>query len=419
MTVCEFENIVADATKHCKGEFVVGVSGGADSVALLLSLLACGRKVFVVTCDFHLRGEESTRDRQFVVSLCNNLGVEFVEADMDVETYQRENVVSVEMACRDLRYDYFRKVVAERGAVRIAVAHNADDNIETLFLNLFRGTGIEGLRGMESDSGSIIRPLLSISRADIEKYLKEKRQAFVTDSTNLECDYRRNYIRNKLLPLIEERWPGVRSSIILSQENLRRETIVLRDALRAADGDVLLWDAINKCADAHTLVHRFASRFGASKRQIIEMTRHALNPRPGCFWSVHNGEIDSERDGLHFVDLDEKPSPLRWFEIQNSNKLLQEIKKDKSNMALYVPRAPENYVIRSVIDGDRMAPLGMKGTSAISDIMKDAKLTRREKRLKRVVCDKDTGEIIWLEGLKRSRRDLLSPDNLIVYKLSE
>ena len=146
---------------------IAGVSGGADSVALLRGLVNIGVDVEVVHCNFHLRGEESERDRKFVEILCSDLGVSLDVVDFDVESYRRVNGGSVEMACRELRYAYFEEKMETLHADRIAVAHNSDDNAETLLLNLFRGAGISGLRAMKPDTGRVVRPLLDISRREI------------------------------------------------------------------------------------------------------------------------------------------------------------------------------------------------------------------------------------------------------------
>ena len=170
---------------------ILGLSGGADSVALLYVLRNIGVRIRAVHCNFHLRGAESDRDMNFCIELCRGLDV----------------------PCRELRYEYFHKKLKETGMDRIAVAHHADDNIETLFLNLFRGCGIDGLRGMLPDANNVVRPLLHVTRAEILQYLDVIGQAYVTDSTNLQSDYRRNFIRNELLPLIETQWTGARKAI--------------------------------------------------------------------------------------------------------------------------------------------------------------------------------------------------------------
>ena len=174
---------------------LVALSGGADSVALLLVLHNLGYKCQAIHCNFHLRGEESNRDEEFVTSLCKRLGIALDIVHFDTTEYAKSHGISIEMAARELRYDAFEKQRKLIGAQAIAVAHHRDDSAETLLLNLVRGTGIRGLRGIQPKNGYIIRPLLCVGREDIIDYLKWRGQDFVTDSTNLTSDYTRNKIR--------------------------------------------------------------------------------------------------------------------------------------------------------------------------------------------------------------------------------
>lgn len=290
---------------------VVGVSGGADSTALLLALAASGVQVVAVHCNFHLRGEESMRDQRHVEQLCPRLGVELRVVDFDVAGYCASHPgVSVEMACRDLRYDFFREMVAEVGADRIAVAHNADDNVETLLLNLFRGSGVTGLRGMLPDTGEIVRPLLSVSRGDIEEYLSERREEFVVDSSNLESDYRRNYIRNELLPAIEGRWPGVRKAIGSTIVNLQSEERVLnwcgQTLLGGDDPDFLPMDSIFSAPDRFWLIRRFAALHGATRDVALEILdvfekKGGTQLIVGKSWKSGRGRLRFEMKGLRYI----------------------------------------------------------------------------------------------------------------------
>lgn len=207
---------------------IVGLSGGADSCCLLSLLKEGGFEVEALHCNFHLRGEESFRDRIFSETLCRRLDIPLTVKDFDVEKYRNENKgASIEMACRELRYGWFLQFLKERGADRIAVGHNADDNIETFFLNMLRGSGTKGLKGMEPDTGKIWRPLLSTFRKDILKYLKERDIEFIIDSTNLCIDYRRNYLRNKIIPLIKKEWAGFDKAMQKTVENIREENKVI------------------------------------------------------------------------------------------------------------------------------------------------------------------------------------------------
>ena len=183
-------------------KYIVALSGGADSVCLLLKMLDEGRHVEAAHCNFHLRGAESDRDESFVVSLCSRLGVTLHRAHFDTREYASLHKVSIEMAARTLRYDYFEKLRIDIGAEAILVAHHRDDNVETVLMNMVRGTGIRGVAGIRPRNGHILRPLLDMSRSDIEAYLRERGETYVTDSTNLEDEATRNKFRLNVVPLL-------------------------------------------------------------------------------------------------------------------------------------------------------------------------------------------------------------------------
>lgn len=295
--------------KNGVDKVVAGISGGADSTALLLALTSADVEVLAVHCNFHLRGEESMRDQKAVELLCGSLGVPLKVVDYDVEEYMRDRNISVEMACRDLRYNDFRRIMAETGAQRIVLAHNADDNVETLLLNLFRGSGITGLRGMLCDTGELMRPMLNISRSDIEKYLAEKGVAFVVDSTNLESGYRRNFLRNDVIPLIEKRWPGAKKTILTTIENLQTEERVLKwvEKEMVPDGDFLSLELISNAPDPFWIIYRFASAHGATRDISLEIHDVFLK-KGGCqtivgkSWKSGTGRLFFSMKGLNYVE---------------------------------------------------------------------------------------------------------------------
>ena len=171
-----------------EGLHLVAVSGGADSVALLLVLKQLGYHVEAVHCNFHLRGEESDRDETFVKSLCSEQDVILHLTHFDTKEYAAIHQVSIEMAARALRYHYFEQLRQDIGAETVCVAHHRDDAVETLLMNLMRGAGIHGLTGIHSKNGFVVRPLLGVSRDEIEDYLRQQEQSYITDSTNLEPD---------------------------------------------------------------------------------------------------------------------------------------------------------------------------------------------------------------------------------------
>ena len=183
---------------------LVALSGGADSTALLLIMKELGYEVKALHCNFHLRGEESNRDQAFVEELCKQNDVPLSVRHFDTEQYAKEQGISIEMAARDLRYDWFREELKALKASCIAVAHHRDDQAETILLNLLRGTGLRGLTGMRPKHDSIIRPLLCLSREEILEYLESKGQDFVTDSTNSERIAQRNRLRLDVIPLLRD-----------------------------------------------------------------------------------------------------------------------------------------------------------------------------------------------------------------------
>lgn len=286
---------------------LLGLSGGADSVALLLVLKHLGIFLHAVHCNFHLRGDESDRDMNFCVELAEKNEIPLDLVHFDVPSYESEHNVSTEVACRELRYGYFRSKMQEIGAQRIAVAHHADDNIETILLNLFRGCGISGLRGMLPDANGIIRPLLTTTRAEILEYLSELHQNYIVDSTNLCSDYRRNFIRNELLPMIETRWTGARKAMTSTITNLRIDDLVLdklADNILSGleDPDILPYKTIVEAPDPEWLLHRWLGKYNARANiaREIAATFQEGRPQTGKIWQTTVGKVLATRKSLCF-----------------------------------------------------------------------------------------------------------------------
>ena len=209
------------------GQYLVALSGGADSVALLLVLKSMGSEVEAVHCNFHLRGEESDRDEQFVISLCERHGVKLHRIHFDTRAYAQLHHVSIEMAARELRYRYFEQLRQDLGMNAVCVAHHRDDVVETVLMNLCRGAGTRGLAGIPPVRGRIVRPLLWTSREEIETYLDVHRIPHIEDSSNRSDDYTRNRIRHQIIPLLMEENPSFLSAIGRTAELLREDDACL------------------------------------------------------------------------------------------------------------------------------------------------------------------------------------------------
>lgn len=408
---------------------ILGLSGGADSVALLKLLLSAEIEVICIHCNFHLRGEESDRDMLFARQLCETNGVPLETVNFDTIAYCSENKLSLEMGCRELRYNYFRNKLKSTGFDRIAIAHHLDDNIETLFLNLMRGSGVSGLKGMLPDNGEIVRPLLKYSRKDIMEYLASTNQDFITDSSNSDNKYRRNFLRNRLIPLLEEVWPGAEKALANTlsflQEDFRIIDAVIGKFL-AESKDSVKWDAAVATGSPTTAIYRFIEKFGGNSSMAREITRHFINAsdKPGKRWITPGFELIAGKNELFAIkklpDVESVsngslPDCFTVTEIANSSESLSQFRQKGKPFCLITPYPPSNYIFRHPRGGDRIKPLGMKGSSKISDIMKDAALTPVEKLNTWIAEDKNSGEIIWVEGLKRSRHHLVSDTHDVFY----
>lgn len=412
---CDVESILRNhVTDRGIRKVIVGVSGGADSMALLHGLRKIGSDVIAVHCNFHLRGSESERDMEHVLNYCKNSGIHCEVLHIDVDSYRIEFGGSVEMACRKLRYEEFQKILMSKNADRIAVAHNANDQAETVLLNLMRGAGVAGMRGMISDNGVILRPFLGISRSEIESYLLSEGIKYVTDSTNLSSDYRRNFLRNEVIPLLETRWPNAGESICRTSRNMASDEKILEYVERSIlspDDDSLPYESIGDSPDIAWIIRRYAKRYDASDRQIEEMVtgfnRGAI--QSGKFWLVRDGKIVMERDRLQYIQnkIHQKISiKAEYFAAKDLK--MDEILKGGLN-ELWATLPPEEIEFRSPRTGDRINPLGMSGSSPVSKIMKDNKMSQSEKESVIVAVERQDGEIIWIRGLKRSRHYLIKP----------
>jgi len=389
---------------------IAGVSGGADSVALLMALHRLGFRVVAAHCNFHLRGNESMRDQEFVVRLCEGMGIELVVTEFDVDKYRESTPCSIETACRDLRYNWFYSLFPKYGASRVAVAHNADDNIETFFLNLLRGTGLRGLKGMDVDSGRVLRPLLSIYRMEIEAYLDELQQPYIIDSTNLKSDYRRNFLRNEVLPLIRERWPDASSAMTLTIANLGKDwTLLQQETERFINEKSLPKTVVLSSKSPEALIYHFISNSGGTSSQAREIARSVFSgTQERKYWFLPDYRVVLERDAIS-IDFDISEDDVQWtcVEIPNNRDAFQAMRTNNDQSVFYSSLPIDAYRMRVWRSGDRISPLGMSGSSLVSDIIKDAKLSVRIKSNVIVAENIRTGNIVWIEGLKRSRYDLV------------
>lgn len=420
-----------------KNLHLVALSGGADSVCLLRVMLQLGYDVHAIHCNFHLRGEESNRDEEFCKSLCNKLHVTIHLAHFDTVGYAEQHKISIEMAARDLRYNYFEQLRGAIEAEDIVVAHHKDDNVETVIMNLVRGTGLNGLQGIKPRNGRIIRPMLLVTRKEITDYLAVLKQNYVTDSTNLVDDFTRNKIRLKIIPTLKEINPAVIENISNTIENITEISKIVEKAtenskkkcIKKNDNGTITLNRkilIEQASPEYTL-YAILKDFGFSSQQTKQIFENVDAPS-GRIWRSATHIIASDRDDFIIFEIPnadfgkQVKLPLDGtyclYDEQVHIQVIREKRekefvpsKEKYNVTLDADRVHFPLTIRKFSQGDRFHPYGMKGTKLVSDYLSDRK-TNYYERLKQLVVEDAKGDIIWLIG-ERTSNSVACSDNTI------
>ena len=428
------------------GKYIIALSGGADSVSLLLVLKHLESELDIsleaAHCNFHLRGDESLRDEEFCKQLCRRLHVPLHLVHFDTHAYADLHHVSIEMAARDLRYAYFEQLRRDIHAHDICVAHHRDDSVETVLLNLVRGTGLRGLRGIQPRNAHIIRPLLSHSRQQIEQYLDALGESYVTDSTNLHNDVKRNKIRLNIIPLLRELNPSVSQSIFETSLRVTEALKIFDDAIQHAIADVTTPQTQNsklKTQNSPLIIsvprlkqqpspeytlHEILSPRGFTSAQIEQIyTSLDTNPTGKIITSCSH-ELAFDRSTL--ILQPHTPTPLvcpmhipetGTYVLSDNLKLKVETEEcgdryepcrtaDCASLDASDIKFP--LTLRHIQPGDRFVPFGMTGTKLLSDYLTDRKKNIFEKRAQLVLTDAQQ-RILWLVGERTDNRFRITP----------
>lgn len=389
-----------------KDKVIATVSGGADSMCLL-SLL-CEKQKYVdfdLIClhvNHNIRDEEAKRDEAFVRDFCEKNNIDFVCENVKALEYAKKTGKTVEQAGRELRYEAFEKVLKEKGANKIAVAHHKDDQAETILMHIFRGSSLKGARGMSNVSGVIIRPLLDFSRQEIEEYVKNNNVPFIQDSTNNDINYRRNYIRKEVLPAIEKVYPNIINSLCDFAKRCRIdddyiESQIPSNLLVEKEAEVKILTAVAKMPLAISLrvikkafekINVFADIEEKHLRQILEL----FILKSGTVISLPNGLYAiKEYDGVLISKkkthekLEETPFTLGETTFKGFGKIYALDITDKQspefgdgNHYMDFAKIPFSAVWRTRKDGDLFTKFGT-GTKKLSDYFTDKKVPLRER----------------------------------------
>ena len=427
--------------------YLVALSGGADSVALLLCLKELGYRVEAVHCNFQLRGEESMRDERFCEELCQRENIPLHKVHFDTESYADLHKVSIEMAARELRYHYFFQLKEALNAEGICVGHHKEDSVETILINLVRGTGLSGLMGIRPRNNDIIRPLLCVTRQEIEDYLRRHASTFVTDSTNLMDDVVRNKIRLNVLPQLAEINPSVTEAILTTANHLSDVEAIVQESLKEAlEKAVHFFYSESSVSQSSLSKHPFQldlttvrafpspayllfyilKPLGFSSSQITEMVSH-LDGQTGQLWYSSTHELTHDRGFFMFLPREEGeprtlviPETGRYvYDEQLSLRLTERtlapssivsFSKNPTIVDLDASSIRFPLTLRRVAEGERFTPLGMRGSQLVSDFLTNLKRNRFEKRNQLVLLDA-TGTILWVLGLRINDHFKLTPQS--------
>ena len=422
---------------------LIAVSGGADSVVLCRLCAAAGLNFSLAHCNFKLRDAESDKDEQFVKKLSEQLGVKLFVKTFDTVSQAKLNKTSIEETARDLRYEWFKQLLlesktADNPFLFLLTAHHADDNVETVIMNFFRGTGIKGLRGILPKQQQIVRPLLFAKRKDIEEYAFKNGVEFITDSSNASNDYTRNLFRNEILPSVEKIYPEALNNVLRNIERLTaveylyEESIEqIKQKLVEKKGDEMHIPVLKllKVKPLQTVIYEIIKDVGFTAMQVNEVEK-LLYSDSGKYIKSDSHIILRNRKWLII-------SP-KTISTQIKNIIIEEnagnILFDEGTLQIYPSAKPEKFVgdastvfidaadltyplmLRKWKTGDYFYPLGMTKKKKLSRFLIDIKLSLLQKEKCWVL--ESNKKIVWVIGYRIDERFKIISSSKQIVKLS-
>jgi tRNA(Ile)-lysidine synthase len=410
---------------------IVGLSGCMDSMVLLDLLVLLEYRCIAAHCNFHLRGAESDRDADFVRKWCKNTDIPFTSIDFDTTGYAEDRKISIEMAARELRYEWFEILRKQYEADAIAVAHHRDDSVETVLLNLIRGTGIKGLSGISPRNGYVVRPLLTVSRSEIEDYIIERELPYVTDSTNDQDIYLRNYLRLNVIPKLEVVNPSVKESIIRTSKNISEAEKIYSESIREYIDVVFINDKINipmlkKTASPQSVLFELLSPLGFTSSTIEDIFQ-SMDSTPGKVFLSDRYRVIKDRSDFilekitsdiisdeHYL-IEEESKEITFPVRFNLRKEKTPVKIEKKKNILYADADKLKFplIMRRWKAGDWFIPFGMNGKKKLSDYFTDRKFSLKDKKEAWVILSGEN--IVWIVNERSDNRYKITDESKNIF----
>lgn len=394
---------------------LVAVSGGIDSMVMADLFIKSGYKIALAHCNFNLRGEESDDDQKFVKTYAEAKNIDFYTVSFKTKSYANERGLSIQMAARDLRYNWLKKIREENGYNYIAIGHNRDDSIETFFINLIRGTGLHGLTGIKYINENIIRPVLFASRKQIIEYASENNISYREDSSNSETKYQRNKIRHIIIPEIEKINPHFIKKMEDTMNNLHEYERYLSKIVSERCNQIITNKKDEVIVDLNKIdpendkiiLFEILKEYGFNPDQITSII-NSINSIPGKLFFSHSHRVVKDRDRI--IISENKATDNDVYYINDNDKEISKpiklsfkkveltvgfnIKKESSFGNFDYLKLKFPLELRRWKTGDRFIPLGMKNFKKLSDFFSDNKLSIADKE--KVWLLLSGNEIIWI-----------------------
>jgi tRNA(Ile)-lysidine synthase len=404
-----------------QGKFLAAVSGGIDSSVLCELCKQSGLQFSIAHCNFQLRGKESERDEQFVRSLAEKYDIEGFVKRFDTEVYAEESKLSVQEAARDLRYDWFLQLKKEEGYSFTLLAHHADDNIETLLINFFRGTGLQGLTAMPEeniDERFFLRPMLEIRRKEIIDFAMQNNLQWVEDSSNASSKYTRNFFRNELLPAIKKAYPQVEENLLNNIERFKKVNGLYQTSVEELKKKVCESHAseiripILKLMKYQqtSLIYEIIKDYGFGEKQVDEVTKLA-DADSGKFIENDRWQIIKHRGGFIIapktniadtIAIEEGMEKICFsngtLELKTISKEKFQLQKKETIAQLDAKHIEYPLLLRKWKQGDYFYPLGMRKKKKLARFFIDQKLPKNQKE--NIWVLQSNKKIIWIVGMR-------------------
>ena len=414
--------------------FLLAVSGGGDSVVMTRLFHLCGLRFAIAHCNFHLRGNESNADMRFVQQLAADYGVQLFVKEFDTLSVQKNSGKSVEMVARELRYQWFEEVGQPFDC--IVTAHHANDNAETLLLNLCRGTGLKGLTGIPARNGKYIRPLLPFTSDELRQYATRHNLAFRTDQTNFSEQYQRNKIRLLVLPKLAEINPELIRTFSQNTDRFRQQYDFYQRQIAAFEREMVIHEdetvrisipKLSENPDKELLLYEFLKKYNFTAA-VIKAIGQRLDGEAGKLFFSDTHCLLKDRDFLIIKKKEERKSDdeitvSSWEEMEKlgfsvePHEVNGSVPFERDPNVLYVDAAKIAFplTLRHWREGDAFQPFGLYGKKKLSDLFKDAKSSRFDKQKTWILCC--NGQIVWVVGLRSDQRFCLDFDTKHFYKI--